>query len=116
MQVSTSCKRPAVGMMVEHVVDGDQRHMRLARQRSGLRQACLVASAIKHGGGQPHAARGGGTELGQERRVAVHRDQFEPEAMRDEIVECEDAFAFFALRLPTVSSRVSRPQPARSRG
>jgi hypothetical protein len=49
-------QRPPVGMMEVHVVDRDQRHLRLARGLPDARQPCPVAPAIKHGGGEANAA------------------------------------------------------------
>ncbi len=49
-------ERPPVGVMEMHVVDRDQRHLRRARQFFAVREPCPVTPAIKHGGGQPHAA------------------------------------------------------------
>ena len=56
-------ERPPVGMVIEHVVDRDQRHLAFARQRRlEAREPRAVASAIEHRGGEPHAARCGGAQ------------------------------------------------------
>ena len=53
-------EHPPVGMVIEHVVDRDQRHVRLARQRNAARQPRPVAPAIGHGSGKSRAAGGRG--------------------------------------------------------
>ena len=55
-------ERAAVGMVIEHVVDRDQRHLRLARQFFEAREPRAIASAIEHRCGEPHAMRGSGAE------------------------------------------------------
>ena len=69
MQVSTSCEFAPVGMVIEHVVDGDQRHACLPRQRGALAEPRAVVAAIEHAGGEPHAAGGGGGEAVEEVRI-----------------------------------------------
>ena len=58
-------ERPPVGMVIEHVVDRDQRHLRFARQRREAREPRAVAPAIEHAGGKADAAGSGSAELGK---------------------------------------------------
>jgi len=48
-----------VGVVIEHVVDGDERHADLARDCGAPKEPCAVIAAIEHVGGEPHAAAGG---------------------------------------------------------
>src|SRR5262245_10911694 len=52
-------------MVIEHVVDGDERHARLCRQMSALAQSRTVIAAIEHACCKPHAAAG---RLAQQRQ------------------------------------------------
>ena len=47
-------------MVIEHVVDGDERHTCLACDRGAPEEPRAVIAAIEHVGGEPHATRGGG--------------------------------------------------------
>jgi hypothetical protein len=49
-------ERTAVGMMMKHIVDRDQWHLGIARQRREPLQPRVVAPVIEHGGGKPYAA------------------------------------------------------------
>jgi hypothetical protein len=57
---------PPVGVVIEHVVDGNERHVRLPCDLCAARQPRAVIAAIEHVGGQPHAA-GGGSAQNRER-------------------------------------------------
>src|SRR5262245_63989638 len=48
-----------VGVVIEHVVDGDERHAGLACDRGAPEEPHAVIAAIEHVGGEPHAAAGG---------------------------------------------------------
>src|SRR5262245_65831679 len=48
-----------VGVVIEHVVDGDERHAGLACDRDTPEETRAVIAAIEHVGGEPHAAAGG---------------------------------------------------------
>ena len=113
-------ERAAAGMVIMHVVDRDQRHVRCARHLFEPRQPGAVLAAIEHGRRQPHAAGRGVTQLRQQarqrRRFAAHHHQFQSPHMRHEIVEMQNAFALLPRRLPSVSRRQSLPHAARSRG
>src|SRR5262249_60557238 len=50
---------PPIGVVIEHVVDGDERHTGLACDRRAPEEPCAVIAAIEHVGGEPHAAAGG---------------------------------------------------------
>jgi hypothetical protein len=52
-------KRPAVGMMHVHVIDGDQRHAGVARLLGKAPEPRTVVTAIEHGRSEAHAAGGG---------------------------------------------------------
>ena len=55
-----------VGMVIEHVVDGDQRHAGMARKLGAAEKPRAVVAAIEHGGGEPHAAGRGVAQAGKE--------------------------------------------------
>ena len=55
-------ERPSLRMVHVHVVDGDQRHARLARHLFQAREPRAVIAAIEHGRGQAHTAGGGGAQ------------------------------------------------------
>ena len=55
-----------VGVMIEHVVDGDQRHAGLPRERARRGEPRAVVAAIEHGGGEPHPARCGVAQAGED--------------------------------------------------
>ena len=57
---------PPVGMVIEHVVDGDERHAGLAGDRGAPGEPRAVIAAIEHVGGEPHAAAGGGAQEREE--------------------------------------------------
>ena len=59
-------ERAAVGMVIMHVVDGDQRHARLARQVLAAREPRPVAAAIEHRRGEVHATGGCGAECNKQ--------------------------------------------------
>ena len=65
---------PPVGMMIEHVVDGDERHAGLPCDPGTPCQPRTVIAAIEHVGGQPHAAGGGSTQ--KRKQVIRFRDRF----------------------------------------
>jgi len=50
---------PPVGMMIERIVDGDERKTRLRRQTRALHQARAVIAAVEHADSEPHAVRCG---------------------------------------------------------
>jgi hypothetical protein len=60
---------PPVGMMIEHVVDGDERHAGRARDCGTLRQPRAVVAAKQHAGREPHALAGSFTQQGEQLRV-----------------------------------------------
>ncbi len=99
-----------VGMMIEHVVDGDQRHVCVARQRQARGQPRAVVAAVEHGGGQPHAARRGFAQARQRNsspckgegffvRRSLHHHQLEPVGMLEQVVELQDAVAFLGAQI-----------------
>ena len=65
-----------VGMVIEHVVDGDQRHAGLARELGAPRKPRAVVAAIEHGGGEPHAP-GRGVAKAERRWLARRRPGFD---------------------------------------
>jgi hypothetical protein len=65
---------PPVGMMIEHVVDGDERHAGLPCDPGTPCQPRTVIAAIEHVGGQPHAAGGGSTQ--KRKQLIRFRDGF----------------------------------------
>ncbi len=56
-----------VGMVIEHVIDGDEGNARLRRRLRALRQSRAVVAAVEHACREPHAAAGG---LAQKREQA----------------------------------------------
>jgi hypothetical protein len=52
-------------MVIEHVIDGDQRDTVPDRKLCALRQPGTVIAAIEHGGSQPHASGSGITQAGE---------------------------------------------------
>ena len=102
-------ERAAAGVVIEHVVDRDQRDLCFARQRRETREPCTVAPAIEHRRGQPHAARRCFAQARKQSRIAAHGDQLESEDMRQQVVEIENALALFAAQ---VAEREQPREPA----
>ncbi len=98
-----------VGMMEDDVIDRDQRHVRFARGGGEFCEPRFVAAAIEHRRGETHATRSCGAQLAEKGRIAVHRDQLEPEHMFEQIVAPQDAIAFVGA--PVADGQQSR-QPA----
>ena len=46
---------PPVGVMIEHIIDRNERHARCMRQAGALREPRTVIAAIKHAGCNSHA-------------------------------------------------------------
>ena len=68
MQVTTSCSGAALGRVIEHVADGDQRHAGLRGNRLEPGQPARIVAAIEHAGGKPDRARRRGTQGAEEGR------------------------------------------------
>ena len=66
-----------VGVVIEHVVDGDQRHAGLRARVDAQRKPRAVIAAIEHAGGEPHAAGSGLAQDGEKRRFFRSRDELE---------------------------------------
>ncbi len=133
-------QRAALGRVIEHVVDGDQRHAGLRGDRLEPGQPARIVAAIEHAGGKPDRARRRGTQGAEEGRYlsplpdpppqvgegregaergdqnSRHHDEVEPFDVRQQVVERRMHSPLSARRLPSVSRRVSRPQAARSCG
>ena len=82
-----------------------------ALQRSETRQPGAVAAAIEHRSGEPDAPGGDGAQAQQQRRIAGHRDQFQPEGMRQQIVEMQNAAAFLGAQIAE-REQAAEPAPA----
>ena len=104
-------ERAAVGVMEMHVVDRDQRHVRLARQRGKAREPRAVAPAIEHRGGEADAAGAAVAQLSQQPRRSAHHHQLKPENMRQQVVELQDALALLAAQVAE-GEQAAEPAPA----
>src|SRR5690242_16213063 len=70
-------KRSAIRMMIEHIIDGYERHLGVARDFLDMSEVGPVASAIEHRGGKANAARRGATQMVEKSAVAAHGDQLQ---------------------------------------
>ncbi len=48
-----------IGVMIEHIIDRNQRHAGLPRHYGAPGEPRTVIAAVEHGGGEPHAVVGG---------------------------------------------------------
>src|SRR5262245_25524649 len=98
-------------MVIEHVVDGDQWNLRIARDGFYARQPGAVVPAIEHGSSKVDAMRRSLAQARQESCVTTHGDHFEPKGMREQIVETQNAFAFFGTEI-SERQQAGEPSPA----
>ena len=102
MQVSTSCKRAAGGMVVQHLVGREQRHFCGERQTMQPRQPALVVAAVEQARGEPDAIGAGVLQALQDflrvRHVeAMRQRQHQKLAFGkfQQVIEPQMAFALF---------------------
>ncbi len=118
MQVHDVLQFAPLGGVIQHIVDGEERHAKFAREALQFAQAFFVVAVMEHGGRQPDAA---GRELHQtveaKARLFAHmlrRHDCEQESFLPfrKIVEAEGAFAFFgaplAVREETAEPAIGR--------
>ncbi len=103
-------ERPPVGVMIEHIIDCDQRYAGVARMVIQPHKPRAVAAAIKHGGSKTDAMWHGFTQAREERSVCRHHDQLKPEGMRQQVVEIKSAGAFLGAQI-TESEQAGESSP-----
>ena len=104
------------GLVVERVVDGEERHGGGAGDAPEARQPAPVVAAAMHGGGEPDRAGRGARQAVEEARQPIepprrHDDQQKPGRVGEKIVDTKDAFALLAPAL-AYAEKPAQPAPA----
>ena len=92
-------ERPPVGVMIEHIIDRDQRDASSARMIFQPNKARAVAAAVNHGGSKADAMRRSFTQACEKRGASRHRDQLEPEGMCQQVIDIKSAGAFLGAQI-----------------
>ena len=103
-------ERPPVGMVVEHIIDRDQRNTGDARMVFQAHEPRPVSTSVEHGSGKADAMWHSFTQAREQRDASRHCDQFEPEGVCQKIVEIKSTGAFFGAQIAQ-SQQAREPSP-----